>query len=180
MTDGDEKTTGPAPAAADAPAEAAPAPVPSTGGWTRAILIGSLVLNLVLLGAIAGAGISHRAMPDRRQTGDAGLGLLYEALPRQEQRALRREVIPDLRDRAALRREIVADTRALLVAVRAEPFDRAAVAAALGRQRARATGFLDAGSTRMLDLLSEMPAVDRQAYADRLEQAIRRRAGDRD
>lgn len=152
-----------------------PAPRPAAGPWTRAILIASLVLNLVLLGAIAGAGLSHRAAPEQRVTAEGGLGLLYDALPRDEQRAMRRSVLAEMRDRGPMRGEMVADTRALLAALRSEPFDRAAAEAALERQRMRAAGFLEAGSDRMLDHLTALPAQARRAYADRLEDTIRRR-----
>lgn len=146
------------------------------GPWTRTILIGSLVLNLVLLGAIAGAGLNHRMAPEGRMASDGGLGLLYDALPRDDQRALRRSVLAELRDRGPIRGEMVADTRALLAALRSDPFDRAAAAAALDRQRARASGFIEAGTARMLDHVASLPPEARQAYADRLEETIRRRA----
>lgn len=157
---------------------AAPPPAPRTGAgpWTRAILIASLVLNLVLLGAIAGAGISHRAAPDRRVASEGGLGLLYDALPREDQRAMRRAVVAGMRDHGPMRGAMVADTRALLAALRSDPFDRAAAEAALDRQRARAAGFLESGSARMLDHIAAMPVAERQAYAERLEETIRRRA----
>ena len=152
-----------------------PAPRPGASLWTRAILIASLVLNLVLLGAIAGAGLSHRAVPERRMAAEGGLGLLYDALPPADQRALRRSVLAELRDRGPMRGEMVADTRALLAALRSDPFDRAAAAAALDRQRSRAAGFLETGTERMLDHVAALSADARRAYADRLEDTIRRR-----
>lgn len=162
----------------DAPGTAQEPGRPGAGPWTRAILIASLVLNLVLLGAIAGAGISHRAMPDRRPTAEGGLGLLYDALPRDEQRSLRRAALGGMRDRGTpMRDEMVADTRALLAALREEPFDRGAAEAALSRQRARAASFLETGSAAMLDRIAAMPEAARRAYADRLEARIRDRMG---
>ena len=153
-----------------------PAPRTGTGGWTRAILIGSLVLNLVLLGAIAGAGLNHRMAPERRVIGDAGLGLVYEALPAETKRALRREMLSNLRDRGEIRQAVVADTRAFLDALRSDPFARAAVERALGRQRDRAARMLQIGAERILDQLDAMGPEARRAYADDLEAAIRRRA----
>ncbi len=153
-----------------------PAPPARTGGWTRAILIGSLVLNLVLLGAIAGAGLNHRMAPERRAIGDAGLGPIYEALPAEAKRALRREMLANLRDRGEIRQAVIADTRAFLAALRGDPFDRAAAEQALGRQRDRAARMLEIGADRIVERLEAMGPEARRAYADALEAAIRRRA----
>lgn len=161
-------------------ADPVPPPQPparsGAGPWTRVILIASLVLNLVLLGAIAGAGISHRAAPERRMAAEGGLGLLYDALPGEDQRAMRRAVVAGMREHGPTRGAMVADTRALLAALRSDPFDRTAAEAALDRQRMRAAGFLETGSARMLDHIAAMSPAARQAYADRLEETIHRRA----
>lgn len=156
----------------------APQPGGGMGGWTRAILIGSLLLNLVLIGAIAGAGFSHREardIRDRRLGGDTGVALLFEALPPDERRALRRAVMSDLREGGAIRQEVVADTRAMLAAIRSEPFDRSALEPVLERQRQRVTRLFEVGWGQMIDALERMSPAERAAYADALEQAIRRR-----
>lgn len=158
----------------------APIPTPAETGnrvgfWTRSILIVSLVLNLILIGAIAGAGLSHRSMPDRRAGNDAGLGLLFDALPPRDRRDLRQQMLAVYLDRSDARRAVVTDTRSLLAALRAEPFDRDVALAVLERQRGRAEAMLQTGTDAYLERLDGMTPRERRAYADALERVIRER-----
>jgi len=145
------------------------------GFWTRSILIVSLVLNLILIGAIAGAGLSHRSMPDRRAGNDAGLGLLFDALPPRDRRDLRQAMFAEFRERGDARQAVVTDTRALLAALRAETFEREVAVAVLQRQRGRAEAMLQTGTDAYLERLDGMTPRERRAYADAVERVIRER-----
>ncbi|MDA9208365.1 hypothetical protein N9O61_05710 [Octadecabacter sp.] len=76
--------------------------------------------------------------------------------------------------RPADRAQMRADTTALLQTVRAETFDDVAFREALDRQRAR----LDVGQAAVMDALtqqiSDMTLDERAAFADRLEEQMRR------
>lgn len=169
MTEGTDRTQ------ADGAGQGPARPTGGMGGWSRLILIASLVLNLVLIGAIVGAGLGRHTDAERRPVGEPGLALLFESLAPQDQRAFRRDVLLDRERRITMRREIVADVRTLLAALRAEPFDRGAVAGALDRQVVRAASLLDYGAEMILDRIEAMTPAERRAYADTLEGKIRRR-----
>src|SRR6056297_1168972 len=73
---------------------------PRTPLWLRLTLLGSLALNLLVIGAVAGAfvfgGPEHRALRDR---GDP-VPVFIRALDPTDRRALRQDLLENLRDRA--------------------------------------------------------------------------------
>ena len=81
------------------------------------------------------------------------------------------------------RAELRARFERLLVAIRAEPFDRGAIEAILDEQRAAGARRLELAEEAVLDRLSAMTPEARAAYADRLDRSlapgavIRRRGG---
>jgi len=130
----------------------------------------SLALNLLVVGALVGAilrpGPLLRDMEPRVTLGR----VLYKELPREERRALRREVRQNV-GRDTLRQASVAPQ--LYAALRADPFDPDAVRQLMDRQ-AQA---LQVGQSAMRDgwltVLSRMTLEERVAYADRLRDAAR-------
>ena len=138
---------------------------PGRGG--KIVLALSLALNLAAAGVVAGALL--RDGPPHGGGRDFGLGPLSEALTREDRKALRDAFVtrhPDLR---ADRREMKADFAALAVALRADPFDPAALDAVLARIAARNQALLDTGRELVAERLKAMSAEDRAAFADRLE-----------
>lgn len=152
-----------------------PAPAPRTAGWVKALLALSLALNLGVAGLAAGAFLRDGGPPGRDDRA-FGFGPLGEALDREDRKALRSaffQSFPKLREgRAALR----ADFDALVAALRAEPFDPAALDAALATIAARNTEMLDTGRDLIATRLRSMDAAGRAAFADRLENALSRAA----
>lgn len=151
---------------------AAPPPQPRTRGWVKILLAVSLALNLAVAGMAIGAFVRNGGPPPGRD--HMGLGPLSDALAPADRRALRKAFIdhfPDLRKgREALR----ADFDALLAALRAEPFDPAALDTALTVIAARNSERLDRGRDVIADYLKTMPDAARAAFADRLEKALER------
>ncbi len=156
---------------------------PPAGRWQRRLLVASLALNLLIVGAVVGLAVSggSKGGPQRF---DLTAGPVTRAMEPE-----RRDRVRDaLRDsdvfRPANRAEMRADTQALLTTLRAATFDEDAFRAALTRQRAR----LQAGQEAVLNAvtreISEMSVEERTEFADRLEQQLRRgpsqRSGDRD
>ncbi len=97
-------------------------------GWLRVALIVSLMLNVLIVGAVAGVALRERAAPR-----DVGLGPFAGALSKEDRRAIGAAVRaerPKLRETMRAERE---DRAALLAVLRAEPFDPAAFAAVTAR-----------------------------------------------
>jgi uncharacterized membrane protein len=134
----------------------------------------SLALNLVIAGVVGGAML--RDGPPKGGGRDFGLGPLSEALSREDRKALRQAFVerhPDIRGE---RREMQADFAALVVALRADPFDPAALDAALGAIAARNQALLDTGRDLVAERLKAMSQEERAAFAERLEKRAGRKA----
>lgn len=149
--------------------------------WMKVLLGVSLALNFLVLGAVLGA----LAFGERRDVPRGGdrtslSAPLMQALPQADQRALRRAL---LRDREALRgsrQEIRAARDEMIVALRQDPFDRSAFAAALETQLQSGQALFVAGQTALVEHLANMSATEREAYAERLEDLMTRRRPPRD
>lgn len=141
----------------------------------RIALAVSVALNLGIAGMMAGAFLSHGGPFGRG--GDArelGFGPFTEALSPQERDQLRKAFLakrPEFRQARLDRRQ---DLQNLLMALRAEPFDPARLAALLGVQSQRVAQQMAAGQSLLSDLLLKMTAVERRSFADRLEQGLKR------
>jgi uncharacterized membrane protein len=148
--------------------------------WPRVLLTVSLLFNLLVLGAIAGAhlrdGRDAGRMPpaDRVTMHGTGFAPFFEALPREARgeigRALRARGEPARPDRAALEAEFAS----ILAALRAEPFERSALEAVMQAQQARVSTRVEAGRGALLDILESMSPSERAAFAERMEQRLAR------
>ncbi len=165
----------------DRPGSAGPAPGPRRSGvWLKVALFVSLGLNLIVAGFVAGAVLGHdeRVRPvSADMARDLGLAPYIGALSPADRRAVARDVRSAVRAQGgirALRSEARASFDAVLAALRAEPFDRAALERLLARQVARAESRRSMGQTALLDRLEEMSPAARAAFADRLAAGLRR------
>lgn len=150
-------------------------PAPRPKRWVKWLLIASLALNLLLIGAgVGGVLRAWRMAGDAGQQPQAELMLLWRALPDADRRALRDLDVAGRPDRGQVRARIAADIAAVQALLVAEPFDRAALEARLIAVRARSSERADLVLARMLDRISAMPAADRAALADRLDRRARR------
>ena len=133
--------------------------------WGRIVLVASLALNLLVVGAVAGAFWRHGG---ERSHGARGFAVPYvRALPGPERRALFAELRRGGQGDHGARRQ--AAYGAVLAALRAEPFDPEAVASALARQRADAADFQSRAEAGWLARVTAMDAQERARYADRVE-----------
>lgn len=170
MTDPVTDPVTPPPAA---PPSAAP---PKTGSGLKIALAVSVALNLAVAGIVAGAWLrdgGSRGMPR-----DLSFGPFSEALSPEDRRALRKSLLdraPGFRD---ARKAAQAEFADLLGALRADPFDPAAVQSALVAIEARNAGRLELGRSLIEARITQMSAADRLAFADRLENGLRRRPRD--
>ena len=165
--------TGPETPAPGAPPEPAPArrraPL-----WMRVLLLASLALNLLVVGIVAGAIASRRAPDGVAIPRDPASALYFRALPHDHRDAfeagMRREAERFRVDREALRAEVAAT----LAALRADPFDPAALAERIAAQRRGVAGRTAAGDRLLVERVAVMTPEERQAYADRLERIVQR------
>ena len=111
-------------------------PPAKTRTWVRVLLIGSLTVNLLIVGLLVGAVLTRdgpRGSEPRLR--DAGLGPLTWILSDPERQGLRKELktrAPDFRKNREVMRQTVGQ---LLETIRSEDFDPAAVEAILSQQR---------------------------------------------
>ncbi|MCX7889101.1 MAG: periplasmic heavy metal sensor [Rhodobacteraceae bacterium] len=146
---------------------------PGAPRWMRVALVVSLAANLLVAGVVVGAMLHGPDGGPRGAIGDIGLGPFTGAFAPEDRRAMRDDFLARAADFRAMRDREHADFAAVLAALRAEPFDRAALEAALGSLRDRLAQRMDLGRDIMLDRLSAMTPAARAAFADRLEEMLR-------
>lgn len=140
----------------------------------------SLAVNLAIVGLVVGAMIGFGPMGDRDdpRLRALGLGPFAMALSREDRAGFTARM-----DRATLRAErrtLGEGLVSLRQALRAEPFDRAAAAAALARMRDATVTLQEVSHDALLDQIAQMPPAARADMADRLGRALRRMGGHRD
>lgn len=142
----------------------------------RWLLIVSLTLNLLVVGVVAGVALrfagGDRLPPPAERS--LGFGPWSGGLERQDYRALRRGFEAAGTDLRSVWREERADRQALVAALRAEPFDAAALDTVAGRMQARTLERLALGQRLIRDHVLAMSLAERAAFADRLERSLRR------
>ena len=157
--------------------ETAPhAPTPKRRfSWGKIVLFASLAFNLLIVGLVAGAMLGGPRDRDRNpMMRDLGFGPFVHALSGRDRKELTRAIegaSGSFRDnRAALR----TDFEAFLTAVRADPFDPAALEQVIDRQKGRVHERQGIGQKLLLVRITEMSVEDRAAYADKLDELLRR------
>ena len=147
---------------------------PRAGRKTRIVLVASLTLNLLILGVIAGSAIGHHRRAGHGEASDVGFAPFTGALDREDRAALRgafMAAMPDARDRRQAARQ---DFARLADALRAEPWDRAAVSTLLARHGQRTAERLDLGHRLLIERIEAMSPAARAAFADRIEAGLQR------
>ncbi|MFB9150721.1 periplasmic heavy metal sensor [Roseovarius ramblicola] len=147
-------------------------------GW-RVVLILSLALNLVVLGAIGGWVLRHGIGPHGAYGPHAARmaqmgGPLTHALDAEGREAVAARLRDGRGAHAARRAALRESFEALLSDLRAQPFDPAPVEARLAAQRVRVAERFEAGHAALVAHLMAMSDAGRSAYAGRLEENVRR------
>jgi uncharacterized membrane protein len=142
--------------------------------WVRALLVASLALNLAVAGLAAGwalrYGGDHAGHHPARL--DMAGGPLTRALSVEDRRAIGRAMRDAWRDRADTAPSIGESFDALVIDLRAVPFDAGRVAAQMRSQRDGFAARFEMGQEVLLTHLTAMSDADRAAYADRLAAQI--------
>ncbi|WP_424833161.1 periplasmic heavy metal sensor [Ruegeria sp.] len=138
--------------------------------WMPVLLVISLAVNLLVAGMILGTALRFKD-GDRARIPPGFGPALYHALPKSDQKALRGE-LSAMRSKGSLRRG--EDFGALSVALRSVPFDPNAVVLLLEQQAATTAELQEALHLEWLARVAEMSDEERAAYADRLEDVVKR------
>jgi len=145
---------------------------PRTAVWVKVLLAVSLGINLAIAGFVAGIALRGPA-PLRGE----GPGMSY-ALPYVValERETRRAVLGAVRNAEELpsRRARRAKFDEMLTALRAEPFDRGAVLDVLRAQADGVARVQTVAQTAWLEQVEAMSLEERRAYADAVEDVLRR------
>lgn len=153
-------------------------PLPRRFRW---LLIASLTLNLLVVGAVVGTALrvagGGRMLPPAERS--LGFGPWSGGLDRDDYRALRRGFEQSGRDPREGRAAEMADRQALIAALRAEPFDPSTLDAIAARMQARTLERLDLGQRLIRAHVVAQSPEARRAIADRLERHMHRDQRDR-
>lgn len=155
------------------PAPPAP-PLRGASHGVRLALAVSLTVNLLVLGVLVGGAIGIARHAPRPAIADITLGTFTEALSPEDREALRLAAEAESLGIRDMHRASRDDYLALIAAVRAEPWDEAAARQAIAAYGRRSQERLAAGERLMLERLVAMGPLARRAFADRLEDALRR------
>jgi uncharacterized membrane protein len=145
---------------------------PSTSRGVKIALALSVALNLAVAGLAVGAWLGDG--PRKGMPRDMSFGPFSEALDDSDRRAIRRVLLSRVGEFRAQREAARAEFETLLVTLRADPFDPAAMKTALATIETRNAERLELGRSLIETRLIEMSAEERQAFADRLERGLRR------
>lgn len=148
---------------------------PRPGRGVRVLLAVSLALNLALIGGILGKALRTDPVAEEGRGGRGpamSFGPLGMALTPEDRRAIARSVLRDgqVRDLRATSRQA---QETIATVLRTEPFDVAAMRAALTAPRARMAEVGDRATEALIERVAGMSAEDRAALADRLTEKRR-------
>lgn len=135
-----------------------------SAGW-RTVALVSLAANLLIVGGLVGGyAAGARFQPPRMaQANDAGPArALLQALPQSERAAMRRELARTFVDARAMRKEARDARTALAQTALAEPYDPAAVKAALARMRAADAALAGRFHDAVADAFAKMSPEERR------------------
>lgn len=148
-------------------------PVTRTPVWLRIVLFVSLALNLMVVGIIAGH-VLRDAPPRKVPRVDRIEGPMTFALSHEDRRAIGRALRDEYRQNRPTRQQMMQEYKGMVTALRADPFRPEQLEEAFQRQRNAANDRVEVGQRLLMDHLKSMSAEERHAFADRLEEGLRR------
>ena len=155
---------------------------PGRRRWWAALLIGSLALNLLVIGAGVGLLINwphHHYWHAERFFGPAGLGSVARALDDRDRHSLGREIASGEQEFGKMRRIGQEHLQQLIAVLTAEPFDPDALDAQFVRQQDMASNRLRQGHEMVAAKIKAMDREQRLGYAERLERQFKKRRNGR-
>ncbi|SDF57599.1 periplasmic heavy metal sensor [Rhodobacter capsulatus] len=155
-----------------------PAPRFGTRGWMKIALIASVTVNFLVLGTVVGGVIAHRMQPPppvmERGPDALTFGPLGGAFNREDRLAMRQAAEGRGANFEAMQAAVRSDFTRLEAALKAEPFDAAAVRSVLADIRARTLKRMDIGENLILERLEKMTPKQRDRFVERLRRGVER------
>jgi len=152
---------------------------PKPRKWGRYVLVASLALNVGFLGLLGGALLRDKVSGRPPSGIELGFGPIGKALTKED----RREIGRTVRDRVDRGRDGRPSPRRMIreiqEIVRADPFDQDALREVFERASRQANEVQSTAQQALLDRISRMTVEERAAFADGLDEVMRRRQPDR-
>lgn len=143
--------------------------------WVRAVLVISLGLNLLVIGAVGSAFLFRDGPPRHAREGERAIAAPYiGAFERADKREMRREMRKRLAGHKQTRAANAKDYAEFLSVLRADPYDDKEAKRILERQMARTLDIQKVGREIALQRIGAMTAQERAAYALRVEEVLQR------
>ena len=140
----------------------------------KVIFVISLALNMAVLGVVVGATWRFQGGGPHPAAKVLDSGSIYlRALDKKHRRELGRKMRPAGGKTKNSRAEIAQGFEQAIAVLRADPFDSDAFAKVMQGHSSRAEMRMQEARSMLLDHLIGLSAVERSAYADRLEKALR-------
>lgn len=153
------------------------AKVPEPRRLSKIILVSSLALNVLLVGAIIGTAASFRSAPPRGF--DLQLGPLSDVLPRKDRGEIGRELRRTLRDEDIGRQDRAAATANLIGMLEAETFDAQGMTEAIREQQGRQDRIRESALAAFVNHIAGLSLEERRKIATNLKERLDNRPPDR-
>lgn len=151
-------------------------PTKRVRNWTRGLLIASLAVNLLIVGALVGAFFKNeKPRGPHLNRASMGLGAYILALPEPEQSEIMALIGKGSKDRRKFRKEMRKSRRNLDAAIQAEPFSSEAVKSAMNSQRDGALNHTLQIQDAYLEALTNMTESERAAHLERAQKITQKR-----
>lgn len=137
---------------------------------SRILLVASLGLNLLLLGAIIGTASSFRSAPPRGF--EFQLGPLGEVLPRKDRAEIGRELRRTLRREDLGREDRAAIAASLIDMLEAETFDADGMTAVIREQQSRQERIRESALSAFVNHIAGMSVAERRVIAANLKERL--------
>lgn len=143
--------------------------------WRQWLLMGSLMLNLLIIGLVIGAWVNGGPPGDRGARLDLSLGPITRALAEDDREAVRAGLEANRPFASGQRREMRGDMQDLVATLEAETFDGDALRAVLARQRERISTVQAAAVDQLVARIELMTDEQRAGFAERLAAELNNR-----
>lgn len=143
-----------------------------TKTWVKILLVGSLGINLVVLGLYVGLATRRIPPPPSQFRAQETVAFLTFALPDEPRREIRQDLLDHRRE---LNRSLDMNNgirRELLRALLAEPFDIDRVAELLGMERDQFISMGELAHEALLREIGELTDEERSAFIQRVEEKV--------
>lgn len=145
-----------------------------TRRWTRILLIGSVALNVLIIGVVGGAAIAIKGDGDRPAPTDRFGAAHIKALSFEDKRAVGRAIRKAYRSAEIDHHADQANYKEALAVLRSTPFDETAMVELVTRLDMASEQRRELARDVFLAQILSMTDAERAAYADRLEEVLER------